>query len=225
MNSTEFRPNSVESQNRAHHHVRGRGRRRRHSLRSAAAAQRRGTRRRGPSHRRNHARSYRRHRRNGMDMPAAALPRPAGPPFRGRSGSACRPEPLGFGRRRIHSPRRTRQTDGWSWAVEGGDQAGGHVAQQLPRERASWRRRRRQRHGHATSLVVLLVIGFESRELDGSRCRGWWISLRRWMRRRCVAGYLLLVMEWNYWKSPRPFYSSEYLPVDANNGQAARGGV
>ena len=129
------------------HHVRGRGCRRRHSVRSAAAAQRRGTRRRGPSHRRNHAR-YRRHRRSGdMDLPAAALPWRAGPPFRGRSGSARAPEQLG--RRRIHSPRRTRQTDDWSWATEGGDELGRRVPQQLPRERASWRRRR-QRHGRAT---------------------------------------------------------------------------
>jgi hypothetical protein len=63
-----------------------------------------------------------------MDMPAAALPRRAGAPFRGRSGSGRGPEPRGRRRsRRIHSPRRTRQTDGWSWAVEGGDQLGRDV--------------------------------------------------------------------------------------------------
>jgi hypothetical protein len=95
-------------------------------------------------------------RRSGVDMSAAALPRRARAPFRGRSGSARRPQPLG--RRRVHSQsqRRTRQTDGWSWAVEGGDELGRHVPQQLPRQRASWRRRR-QRHGWPCHLVSLVI--------------------------------------------------------------------
>jgi len=149
------------------HHVRGRGCRRRHSVRSAAAAQRRGTRRRGPSHRRNHAR-YRRHRRSGVDLSAAALPRRAGTPFRGRSGCgpARRPEPRGRRRSRIHSPRRTRQTDDWSWATEDGDELGRRVPQQLPRERASWRRRWRQRHGCA-------VVGDRLR----IECRGFSVTI------------------------------------------------
>ena len=119
----------------SHNHARCR--RRRRGMDFAASALCRGTRRRGPSQRHNCARCYRRHRRSGgMDLPAAALPRRAGTPFRGRSGcgSARRPEPRGRRRSRIHSPRRTRQTDDWSWAMEGGDDLGRRVPQQLPRE-------------------------------------------------------------------------------------------
>lgn len=147
----------------SHHHVRHGHHRRGMNL--AATTFCRGTRRGGSSH--HHSR--RRGQRRSVDFPAAALLGLAGPPFRRRSAaSPRRPQLLGRRRRmRIHSSRHTRQTYGWrrSRAVESDAEAGRHVPRKLPRERASWRRRRR-RHGFRVALLGLgSVVELASRWL------------------------------------------------------------
>jgi hypothetical protein len=121
-----------------------RRRRRRRGVDFPAAAFRWAARRGGsaPHH---HAR--RRCQRRCVNFPAAALCWGTGASLGRRSASSRRPQ---LGRpRRIHCSRHPRQTDG-RWrrrAVERDAEAGRHAPQQLmPRERASWRRRRR-RHG------------------------------------------------------------------------------